>query len=395
MAEPPYKGLRVLDISQGIAGPYCAALLAQQGADVIKAEPMAGDWIRGTGGGREGMTAVGIASNLGKRSIALDATKPAGRELLARLAARADVVVQNYRPGVIERLGLGYDAVAATNPNVVYVSITGFGPDGPDAQKPGTDSIFQSMTGMASRNREADGKPRRMPLLIPDTVTAVYAAQAVGAALYARAREGKGRHLRLSLFEACAAFQSAPIVEGRIFPGEAPPLTVPSGVFRTRDGWLTISGVNEAHFKGTLRALGLEALTGDARFARIEERRTNAAALNDLVAQRLAGHDTAHWMAKLSAEDALFAPVADYEAFIASPQARHLGAFASLEQPPYGALPAARMPGADPAWPLRPAPRAGEHTREILRELGLDDAAISGLAAAAAVRLYDRGGGCS
>ncbi len=395
MAEPPYKGLRVLDISQGIAGPYCAALLAQQGADVIKAEPIAGDWIRGTGGGREGMTAVGIASNLGKRSIALDATKPAGRELLARLAARADVVVQNYRPGVIERLGLGYDAVAAANPNVVYVSITGFGPDGPDAQKPGTDSIFQSMTGMASRNRDADGKPRRMPLLIPDTVTAVYAAQAVGAALYARAREGRGRHLRLSLFEACAAFQSAPIVESRLFPGEAPPLTVPSGVFRTRDGWLTISGVNEAHFKGTLRALGLEALAGDARFAMIEERRRNAAALNDLVAQRLADHDTAHWMEKLAAEDALFAPIADYEAFIASPQARHLGAFAALEQPPYGALPVARMPGADPAWPLRPAPRAGEHTQEILRELGLDDAAISALAAAAAVRLYDRGGGCS
>jgi crotonobetainyl-CoA:carnitine CoA-transferase CaiB-like acyl-CoA transferase len=303
--------------------------------------------------------------------------------------------VQNYRPGVIERLGLGFDAVAAANPNVVYVSITGFGPDGPDAQKPGTDSIFQSMTGMASRNRDADGKPRRMPLLIPDTVTAVYAAQAVGAALYARARDGRGRHLRVSLFEACAAFQSAPIVEGRLFSGEAPPLTVPSGVFRTRDGWLTISGVNEAHFTGTLRALGLEALAGDARFAKIEERRRNAAVLNDLVARRLAEDDTAHWMAKLAAEDALFAQVADYEAFIASPQARHLGAFAALEQPPYGPLPVARMPGADRAWPLRPAPRAGEHTNEILRELGLDDGAISELAASAAVRIYDRRGGRS
>jgi crotonobetainyl-CoA:carnitine CoA-transferase CaiB-like acyl-CoA transferase len=385
MAEPPYSGLRVLDISQGIAGPYCAALLAQQGAEVIKAEPMAGDWIRSAGGGREGMTAVAVASNLGKRSIALDATKPAGRELLTRLAARADVLVQNYRPGVIERLGVGYDAVRSANPKVVYVSVTGFGPDGPDAQKPGTDSIFQSMTGMASRNRDADGKPRRMPLLIPDTVTAVYAAQAVGAALYARERDGQGRHLRLSLFEACAAFQSAPIVEGRLFPGEAPPLTVPAGVFRTRDGWLTLSGVSEAHFRGNLRALDLDALAADARFARIENRRRNAAALNDLVAQRLAEHDTAHWIEKLAAEDALFAPVADYEAFIASPQSRHLGAFATLEQPPYGALPVARMPGSERDWPLRPAPRAGEHTVEILRELGLSEAAISELAAASAI----------
>jgi len=162
-AALPYAGLRVLDLSQGIAGPYCAALLAQQGADVIKVEPPGGDWVRNAGGGRDGMTPLAIAGNLGKRSIVVDAQKPAG-----------------------ERLGLGYGAVAASNPAVVYVSITGFGPDGPDAQKAGTDSILQSLTGMAHRNRDHDGTPRRMPLLIPDTVTAVYAAQAVGAALYAR-----------------------------------------------------------------------------------------------------------------------------------------------------------------------------------------------------------------
>ena len=138
------------------------------------------------------------------------------------MAARADVVVENNRPGVIERLGLGYGAVAAANPAVVYVSITGFGPDGPEAQKAGTDSILQSLTGMAHRNRDRDGTPRRMPLLIPDTVTAVYAAQAVGAALYARARDGQGRHLKLSLFESAAAFQAAQIVENRIFRRRGP-----------------------------------------------------------------------------------------------------------------------------------------------------------------------------
>jgi crotonobetainyl-CoA:carnitine CoA-transferase CaiB-like acyl-CoA transferase len=386
-AAPPYAGLKVLDLSQGIAGPYCAALLAQQGADVIKVEPPGGDWIRNAGGGRDGMTPLAIAGNLGKRSIVVDAQKPAGRELLLRMAARADVVVENNRPGVIERLGLGYGAVAAANPAVVYVSITGFGPDGPDAQKAGTDSILQSLTGMAHRNRDSDGTPRRMPLLIPDTVTAVYAAQAVGAAFYARGNDGKGRHLKLSLFESAAAFQAAQIVENRIFEGSAPPPnTVPSGVFRTRDGFISLSAVTEGHFRAAMRVLGLEAWIDDPRFAAAAERKKHAALVNEEVARRLAAQDTAHWVEKLAAADALFAEIADYPAFVDSPQASHLGAFSALDQPPYGRLPVARMPGGDPAWPLRPAPRAGEHGRQILRELGLDEAAISELGLSGAIR---------
>jgi len=387
MARPPYAGLKVLDLSQGIAGPYCATLLAQQGADVIKVEPPGGDWIRNAGGGRGGMTPLAIVGNLGKRSIVIDAQQPAGRDLLLRMAARADVVVENNRPGVIERLGLGYDAIRSAHPRVIYVSITGFGPDGPDALKAGTDSILQSLTGMAHRNRDPDGTPRRIPLLIPDTVTAVYAAQAVGAALYARERDGQGRHLKLSLLAAAAAFQAAPIVENRIFEGAAPPPnTVPAGVFRTRDGHLSLSAVTEAHFRAAMRVLGLDDWIDDPRFASPAERKKHAAFVNEEVGRRLAEQTTAHWVAKLEAEDALFAEIADYPAFVGSAQARHLGAFAALEQPPYGALPVARIPGAEPSWPLRPAPRAGEHTEEILRELGLDDAAISELASAGAVR---------
>jgi crotonobetainyl-CoA:carnitine CoA-transferase CaiB-like acyl-CoA transferase len=379
-AAPPYAGLIVLDLSQGIAGPYCAALLAQQGADVIKVEPPGGDWIRNAGGGREGMTPLAIAGNLGKRSIAIDAQKPAGRDLILRMAARADVVIENNRPGVIERLGLGYGAVAASNPAVVYVSITGFGPDGPDAQKAGTDSILQSLTGMAHRNRDSDGTPRRMSLLIPDTVTAVYAAQALGAALYARGRDGKGRHLKLSLFESAAAFQAAQIVENRIFAGAAPPPnTVPAGVFRTRDGHLSLSAVTEGHFRAAMRVLGLDAWIEDPRFATPAERKKHAAFVNQEVGRRLAEHTTAHWVEKLAAADALFAEIADYPAFVASPQARHLGVFAALAQAPYGELPVPRMPGADPAWPLRPAPHAGENGEEILRELGLEEQTITEL----------------
>jgi len=386
-AAPPYAGLKVLDLSQGIAGPYCAALLAQQGADVIKVEPPGGDWIRNAGGGHEGMTPLAIAGNLGKRSIVVDAQKPAGRDLILRMAARAEVVIENNRPGVIERLGLGYGAVAASNPAVIYVSITGFGPDGPDAQKAGTDSILQSLTGMAHRNRDPDGTPRRMPLLIPDTVTAVYAAQAVGAALYARGRDGKGRHLKLSLFESAAAFQAAQIVENRIFAGAAPPPnTVPAGVFRTRDGHLSLSAVTEGHFRAAMRVLGLEAWIDDPRFATPAERKKHAAFVNEEVGRRLAEQTTAHWVEKLGAADALFAEIADYPAYVDSAQAKHLGVFASLAQPPYGELPVPRMPGADHSWALRPAPHAGENGEEILRELGLDDAAIAELKASATIR---------
>lgn len=379
-AAPPYAGLKVLDLSQGIAGPYCAALLAQQGAEVIKVEPPGGDWVRNAGGGRDGMTPLAIAGNLGKRSMVVDARKPSGRDLLLRMAARADVVVENNRPGVIERLGLGYGAVAAANPAVVYVSITGFGPDGPDAQKAGTDSILQSLTGMCQRNRDPDGTPRRMPLLIPDTVTAVYAAQAVGAALYARGRDGLGRHLRLSLLESAAAFQAAQIVENRIFAGQTPPPnTVPAGVFRTRDGYLSLSSVTESHFRAAMRVLALETWIDDPRFADPAQRKKHAVFVNQEVARRLAAQTTAHWVEKLAAGDALFAEIADYPAFVGSAQARHLGAFGALAQPPYGELPVARMPGGDSTWPLRPAPRAGEHNDEILRELGFDPEAIAEL----------------
>ena len=380
-----YAGLKVLDLSQGIAGPYCATLLAQQGADVIKVEPPSGDWGRGVGAAREGISAVALVGNAGKRAIALDAARPEAQALLLRMAERADVVVQNYRPGVIERLGLGYAAVAARNPALVYLSITGFGADGPEASRPATDSVLQSLAGLAWLNRDADGTPRRFPLLIPDTVTALYAAQAVGAALFARMRTGRGRHVQMSLLEACAAFQAMPILDAALFPGKRVPLTVPSGVFRTADGWLTLVSVNETTFRGALRALGLDAWIDDARFALPAARQRHADALNLEVARILAGADSAHWTRRLVEEDALFAPIQDYDGLRAMEQAKCLGLFDGCEQPSFGQVPLARQPGAAPGWQARPAPRIGEHADEILRQLGLDGAEIEALAACGAL----------
>ncbi|HLS86405.1 MAG TPA: CoA transferase [Burkholderiales bacterium] len=384
----PYAGVRVLDLSQGIAGPYCCALLAQQGAEVIKVEPPAGDWSRTIASARDGLSAHAIACNVGKRSVALDASKPGAREALLRLARRADVLVQNYRPGAIERMGLGYEALAAGSPQLVYLSITGFGPDGPEARKAGSDSVLQALTGIAYANRDADGVPRRVPFVLPDTATALYAAQAVGAALFAREREGRGRHIRISLLEACAAFLAGSILESALFPGHKAPLTVPSGVFRTQDGWIALVAVNDASFGAVLRALGLEAWLADERFATMQARQAHAASVNDEVAQRLAADTTAHWSERLAAHDALFAPVLDFEGLRAWPQARHAGVFLDFPQPPYGTVPLPRVPGQSHPHeekPTSPAPRIGEHTLEVLREAGLSDEEMDRLRSSGAI----------
>lgn len=383
----PYAGLRVLDLSQGLAGPYCAGLLCMQGAAVVKIEPPAGDWIRNAGGGREGMTSLAIMGSLGKRSACIDATKPEGRALLLRMAQRADVMVQNFRPGVIERLGLGYDVVSKDNPKLVYVSITGFGDGGPDANKPATDSVLQAYTGMASLNRDPDGTPRRIPFLVPDTATGVYAAQAVGAALFARERSGRGRHVQVSLMQVCAAVQTAPILDAALSDGRpAAPLTVPAGIFRTGNGYITVTSLNEAMFAALLGVLELSALATDPRFAQPAERQKNGALINLEVSRRLATADSEHWLQALARADVLCAPVQDYAGFRAAPQTVHMETFREVDQYPYGPLPLPRVPGASAAWPLGAAPRLGEHTLQILAEAGVSEAESAALVASGVVR---------
>lgn len=386
MSPSPYAGLRVLDFSQGVAGPYCAMLLALQGADVVKVEPPEGDWARRTGGGRDGVTPISIASNLGKRAIVVDAARREGRELLLALAARVDVVIQNFRPGVIERLELGYAEVAKRNPRVIYVSISGFGPDGAEVKRAATDSVLQSFTGIVWKNRDAQGTPRRVPILIPDTVTAIYAAQAIGAALWERDRTGEGRHVELSLMEACAALQAINILEDALFPDTPPPPnTVPSGVFRTADGWLSVGALNDEMFVSMLHVLGLEGWITDARFATLTERQANVAIVNEEVARRLPAHSTQHWLEVFTQADVLCAKVADYKEFRGSPQAAQRNLFRQVSQPPYGELPLVGVPGLGPQAQLSRSPAHGEHTAAVLREAGIPEAQIVALAAAGVI----------
>ena len=386
-ASLPYAGIRVLDMSQGLAGPYCAGLLGMQGASVIKVEPPEGDWIRRAGGGREGMTSLAVMGNLGKRSACIDAAKPEGKALMLRMARSADVFVQNFRPGVIERLGLDYETLAQDHPGLVYVSISGFGASGPDARKPATDSVLQAFTGMAHVNRDMDGTPRRIPFLVPDTVTGVYAAQAVGAALFARANSGRGRHVQVSLMDSCAALQAAPILDAALSDGKpAAPITVPAGIFRTLDGHITVTSLNETMFASLLKVLGLKALEKDPRFALPAQRQQNAAHLNLEVSRCLSAKETQHWLGVFSAADVLCAEASDYAGFRAAPQAVHMQTFHDVDQYPYGPLPLPRMPGASVEWPLSAAPRVGEHTLEILAEIGVREAERAALIASGVVR---------
>ena len=382
-----FKHISVLDLSQGIAGPVCAGILARQGANVIKVEPPHGDWIRATGNSSEGMSANAVAGNFNKRGLVLDAAKPAGRAALLKLAARADVLVENFRHGVMHKLGLDYATLQALNPRLVYCSITGFGTEGPMKHKAATDSVVQAFSGMAVANgtRSADTPdtimPRRIGLYVPDNISAIYAAQAVSAALFERSSSGQGQHVQISLAECCAAFQSAPMIDAALFPATQTKVAVfaPAGEFRTADGWIVVAAMSADMFARLARALGREDWLSDARYADSDVRKKYLHEINAELAATLAPGTTAAWLATLEAADVLVSRVNDYTALRSDVQMQAMGYFASVEQPPYGHVSVPHLPGA--ARNITAAPRAGEHTCAVLREAGLSDIEIDSLLA--------------
>ncbi|WP_454726356.1 MULTISPECIES: CaiB/BaiF CoA transferase family protein [Cupriavidus] len=387
-ADLPFAGLRVLDISQGIAGPYCAHILWQQGAEVVKVDPPAGDWGRHVGVVRGEHSALSVAYNGGKRGICVDAATEAGKALLFDLALQADVVVQNFRPQVAERLGVGYAALAARNPALVYVSISGYGADGPYADHPASDSVMQADSGLMFANRLADGTPRRIGMLLADAATGLYAAQACAAALCRRFRTaGAGAHVELSLFDACCALQANNILEYAIQGTAASgPVSAPNGVFPTRDGSITLLALNNAQFGRLCQALGQPGWAADPRFADNASRMAHAGWLRDAVTDCLARESTAHWLGVFQAHDVLHAPVRDHGQVLAHPQAQQQGTFQQIAQPGLGALPFAGIPARALRRPAGAAPRIGEHTEAVLREWGISPDRIDGWLAAGVVR---------
>lgn len=363
-------GLTVLDLSQGIAGPYCAYLLRQQGARVIKVEPPSGDWGRQMGRVRDGQSAISIAYNVGKESVVLDTRSDEGRRGLQAIARGADLVVQNFRPGVVDRMGVGYEALARHNPALVYVSISGFGASGPLVRRPALDTTMQALGGLMHTNRDAAGHPRRIGFFLVDLSTGLYAAQNACAALYRSARTGRGRHIELSLLETSAALQSYLVLDEAMFPGdELAAFNAPTGLFPAADGLIYISMLDDAMFLRLARVLGRGDWAADASLHTSAGRLPRAAELNQALAALVATRTVGEWETLLLQADILFGRVQQPRDLRTMPQAQHVGLFGQLEQPGFGGLPVANLPGqAGAAAPQGQAPALGEHTDAVLRE---------------------------
>ncbi len=381
--EFPYRGLKVLDLGQGVASPYCGMLLALYGADVVKIEPPAGDWARNLGGkydnGRQ--SAMSLTFNRGKRSLILDLKTHAARAVLRRMAEQADVLIEGFRPGVAARLGVGYESLKTVNPKLIMVSISGFGQTGPYAQRPVTDTAAQAFAGFVDANRGPDNVPHRAPILICDVATGMYAYQSVATALYARRDVGVGRWIDVSLMASGAAFMGHRSPEAMLEPGPLMSPNVPAGGYQTRDGWVMVALVTEAHFVHWCTAMQRPDLPSDPRFNNFPQRAKNEAALLVIVRDTMLTETNAVWLDRLRAADVICDPVTSLRDWYADPHVQAIGAASVLDQPGLGAFHVPRTPGAMAATEaaLTPSPRAGQHSAAVLAEGGWSDDEITAL----------------
>lgn len=370
--EAPFRGLRVLDLSQGVAAPYAAMLLAQYGADVVKVEPPDGDWSRRLGVRYGDQSAFSVAANLGKRSIALDLKRDADRAIAHRLGARADVVLESFRPGVAARLGVGHEALSASNPRLLYVSVSGFGQTGPDSQRPAMDPILQSFTGLIATNTGADGVPHRVVPIVVDMTTALYTFQALSAALYARRDEPRGRYLDVSLMQSATALQAIHMMAFHREGGRMRQGLTPGGRYVTADGAMYIVIHRDEDFGRLCEALEIPAVRTDPRFATNDLRFEHLAVLTDLLNGAFARCTSAQLAKRLRDAGVMHAPVNTYAEFLREPQVEATGAVAWLDHPGIGRVPVPHVPGIMAlisGSPRAMAPALDQHRAEILAEI--------------------------
>lgn len=373
------QGIKVLDFSQGIAAPHGACLLAEMGADVVKIEPLAGDWLRGLGVKREGSSILYGTFNRGKRGLALDLKQPEALQAAKRLIVDADVMIESNRPGVMQRLGLDYDSVRAINPRIVYASVTGFGRTGPDSARPATDAAVQAFSGLSFAANDMTN-PIRVRISLVDVVTGVYLSQAVLGALIQRGRTGTGQHVDLSLMHCISAVQAYKFAEHQATGGAiARELFAAIGIYRCSDGFVALSAMRDQQVIDLIRLLGSEALLEDARFDSPHARFENQDALRDVIAEVLIKRSVAEWLPQLHAADLIAQRVQDYDTFRSHPQTLSQEIFQETNLGEVGVLPVVRMPGLPVEARSASAPSLGEHTLEVLRGAGLDAVACDAL----------------
>ena len=386
-------GIQVLDLSRVIAGPFCAMLLGDLGADVIKVErPGRGDDLRSLRGG-DGMSAPFAACNRNKRGIAVDMQTAEGAKLVFALASRADVVIENFLPGVAARLGVGYAQVNAVNPRVVYASVTGFGQDGPYAKRPGYNTIAQGMSGLMALTGMPGHPPTRVAGSISDLSASWVAFGMVNAALVHRERTGRGQHLDVNLLASSMALLPDPAsiyLSTGVRPtreGNRNPSLTPAEAFPTKDGWLNIVLLNPDQYARLCEVIGDPELKAP-RFATNDLRLENYADFRMRMEAALSRATTAEWVARMEKGQIAAGPIYEFDEVFQDPQVQHLGLVAEFDQPGLGPTRVLNFPSrasATPATIRRPAPRMGEHTDEILRDLGVPAAEIDRLAAAGVV----------
>src|SRR5215469_11636813 len=386
----PLDGIRIVDFTSNVAGPLGTMILGDQGADIIKIEPVeGGDPTRGSAQRRGGFSTSFLNNNRSKRSIAIDLKAPAGRRALLRLCETADVFVQNYRPGVVERLGIGEKAVRAVKPDIVYVSISGFGEVGPYAHKPVYDPIIQAYSGLATVQAGGDDvRPRMLRTILPDKLTAITASQAITAALLARARTGKGQHVRLSMLEAVLAFLWPSDMGDQTFIGDEPATQEKASatdlVYETDDGWITVAVQTNGQWVALTQALDRPEWLDDERFKTPALRQRNVEARLALTQEVLRAGSAERWLEKLTKAGVPCAPVLTRFQVIKAPQVEALGAVVDYEHPKAGRLRQMRNAARfekTPASIRTHAPALGEHTGQILAEAGYSAEEIAGLRA--------------
>ena len=380
-ATGPLSGLKVLDLSIALTGPYAAALLADQGAEVTKVErPGIGDIARWVGVAVNGMSAFYLACNRGKRCIAVDLSTDEGRDIVLQMAADADVIIQNFRPGVIDRLGLGYDAVREINPDAVYASISGYGPVGPYRDRSAYDTSIQAYAGFAATQAELDGPPTFIKQNAADKVSALYACQAITAALFARASGRGGQHLELGMADACVSFLWAEAAGNEVLLGAdgSMPSSFNAGFapMRFLDGWGIVVPTTDADFAGMCKALDVPGWD-DPRVKTVGERRKNRDVLEpimDMCYAMAANLTQADAIERFERERVAFAMVLSAAEMVDDPHAIAIGMFEEFDHPVVGRARLPRHPTQFHATPASlgfGAPALGQHTDEVLGELGL------------------------
>jgi crotonobetainyl-CoA:carnitine CoA-transferase CaiB-like acyl-CoA transferase len=372
--EAPYRGLRVLDFGQGVASPYCGYLLAANGADVIKVEPPEGDWSRRLGTTYGSHSALSAVYNRGKRSLSLDLKRPEAIDVACKLAQKADVLIEGFRPGVMARLGLGYELLSRENPRLIYLSISGFGQRGPYSERPCSDSVAQAFSGLVSVNVGADNIPHRVGATLSDVCTGLYAFQAVSTALYARATIGKGRWIDISLTQSTAALLGHKFAEHVLEGGTPRPLNVPAGTYRTGDGWLMVTLVTESQYRRLCSVLDRADLAEDPRFADFAHRADHAETLMEELRRVFPSDTTEAWLTRLHAADIIADRILNPGEWLRNDHVQEAKSAICCDTPLVGHVYAARTPGAvgGAEDSLPAAPDVGQHNRAILTEIGFD-----------------------